>query len=119
MRTRGNEAERLAQNWLTQKGCKILETNYHCRFGEIDIIASDNHDLCFIEVRYRKKTDFGYAAETVNRAKQMKIIKTAEYYLMQRAELNHRHCRFDIIAMQGEINEPQINWLKNAFTVAD
>lgn len=95
-----------------------MEHNFNSRFGEIDIIAKDRDELCFIEVRYRKNTDFGNAAETIGTAKQQKIIKTAQYYLTDKPKLQNTRCRFDVIAMQGDIRHPEIDWLKNAFMIA-
>lgn len=113
---KGQCAEQLAAKFLRSNGLKVLTQNFHCRFGEIDIIAQDNNTIIFIEVKYRKQTSFGGAISAVPVSKQQKIIKSAQIYLQQ-AALNEYNtaCRFDVIALQGSFSQPDINWLTNAF----
>ena len=70
-----------AAAYLKKKGYRILEANFRCRFGEIDLIARDGAYLVFIEVKYRSSLKDGDSLEAVNRRKQRKIIRVAEYYL--------------------------------------
>lgn len=114
----GAIAEDTACKWLTKQKLKVLDRNFHSRFGEIDIIAEDNGMLCFIEVRYRKNQSFGSAAETVTINKQKKILQTANHYLSTHRQYSQHPCRFDIIAMHGNKDEPEIDWLQNAFMIA-
>ncbi len=119
-REQGNYTENLACEFLLKKGLKLLERNYHCRLGEIDIIMQDNEHLVFVEVRYRKNNNFGSGAESVTYNKQTKLIKTASAYLQQHAKLNKYPARFDVISMTGpvetgNITDTNINWIKNAF----
>ena len=74
-----------AAAYLKKKGYQILEANFRCRFGEIDLIARDGGYLVFIEVKYRSSPT-GDSLEAVNRRKQRKIIRVAEYYLCMHQE---------------------------------
>jgi len=109
----GRNNEVLACQFLKQHKLKLVETNYHCRYGEIDLIMRDKDSLVFIEVRYRAQDRFGSAMESVNVYKQRRLIATAKHYLQQtQAPLP---TRFDVIAISGKGHETKINWLKNAF----
>ena len=77
----GSVYELKASDYLTKKGYQIIERNYRCRIGEIDIIAIERDCLCFIEVKYRKNEKTGDPLEAVDKRKQQKIIRTAQYYL--------------------------------------
>lgn len=110
----GDRAEKLAHKYLRKQGLKSLTQNYHCRFGEIDLIMQDKDYLVFIEVRYRNSQQFGGALESVDRHKQAKLRRTAETYLLKTK--NHDcPCRFDILCVTGNLNNPEIDWIKNAF----
>lgn len=112
----GDNMEDVAKQFLIGNGLEIVSQNFHCRFGEIDIIASSQQTLIFVEVKYRKNNNFGGAANAVSASKQKKLIKSAQIYLQQQ-QLNEYNtaCRFDVIAIEGAITTPQISWLKNAF----
>lgn len=112
----GKQSEQLASEYLIKNGLTIIEKNFHCRFGEIDIIAKDSQTIIFIEVKYRSDVNYGGAISAVSASKQEKIKKSARIYLQQQA-LNEYNtaCRFDVIAMQGQLNSPEITWLTNAF----
>ncbi|MCW9012674.1 MAG: YraN family protein [Gammaproteobacteria bacterium] len=111
--SKGKRAEQLACNHLLQQGLVLIEKNYHCRQGEIDLIMTQNDSLIFIEVRYRKNNDYGGAKESITRAKQKKIHITALHY-MQRHNKNV-NARFDVIAITGEGKQQQLEWIQNAF----
>ena len=107
----GDQAESVAERFLTKNQLKILDKNLRAYTGEIDIIADDQGTLVFIEVKYRKSVSFGQPFETVTRAKQKKIIRTAQYYLQKHPKLANKACRFDVIS----IHNNNINWIKDAF----
>lgn len=86
--------------------------NFFCKFGEIDIIASKDDILVFVEVKARKNIIYGYPRESVTTSKQRKIIKTARYYIMKKKYENVQ-CRFDIIEIIYE--DKIINHIENAF----
>ncbi len=110
----GEDAERLAQRYLEQKGLTVVTTNYRCRRGEIDLIMRDGNFLVFIEVRYRKNDDFGSAAESVTIQKQQRLLTTAKYYLQNERLDEDISCRFDVISISGQYN-PVIDWIRDAF----
>ncbi len=113
----GNQAEAIARKWLRNNKITIKEKNFYSRYGELDIIALEGRTLCFIEVRYRRLALFGSAAETVATSKRNKLTKTADYYLMKNPCYTKHPCRFDIIAINGDLSNPKIDWYKNAFII--
>ena len=112
----GDLAERKACHFLIKKGLKLLETQYRSRFGEIDLIMQDHKQaqLVFVEVRYRSHTQYGDAVESVSLKKQMKIIKTAQYYLQTKQLIDTIACRFDVI---GFSKTNKMTWIQDAFQV--
>ncbi len=106
----GDDAEKIAINYLQQKGLRLIDRNYHSRRGEIDIIMEDAGTLAFIEVKYRQSERFGNAAEMVTPQKQRKIIATALHYLQQ--QKRDWACRFDVVTITPENG---VNWIKGAF----
>ena len=107
----GTSYEKIAADYLTDKGYEILEMNFRNRMGEIDIIAKDKEYYCFVEVKYRKNSSCGYALEAVTAKKQRIIRKVAMYYMMINNLNEWTPCRFDIVAIDGE----EISLLQNAF----
>ena len=119
-REQGEYTESLACQYLEEKGFKLLKRNFNCRFGEIDLIMQDNDNLVFVEVRYRRSTNFGSGAESITTSKQSKLIKTASAYLQQHAKLNKLPSRFDVVSISGFIETDNISnidfdWIENAF----
>jgi putative endonuclease len=115
----GKYYEKKAECLLEEAGLVILERNFSCKTGEIDIICSDGTGLVFVEVRCRQNPRFATAAASVTLAKQRKLIRTAQYYLQGRGWTNHRPCRFDVVAFSSP-RDPRsdgIQWLKSAFTM--
>lgn len=114
----GLEAEKLAATFLTNHGLKLVTQNYHCRFGEIDLIMQDAKTLVFVEVKLRSSSQFGGAAASITPHKQQKIILTAQHYL-QTQKLGDVPCRFDAILINHKDLKPtdlqHIEWIRNAF----
>jgi putative endonuclease len=110
----GNQAERIAAEYLQKQGLKLLETNYRCRFGEIDLVMQDCKTLVFVEVRLRSSNTFGGAAYSINSSKQKKLVITAEHYLQQHNAASKLACRFDAILMDKTSAE-NVQWIQNAF----
>lgn len=112
----GDQAEQIAKEYLISQGLTIVTQNFHCRLGEIDIIAQLADCFIFIEVKYRQQAKFGGAISAVSQQKQEKIQKSARIYLQQQ-QLNEYNtaCRFDVIALDGDLSQPKITWLSNAF----
>ena len=107
----GGSAESLAAAFLERQGLKILERNYRCRFGEIDLVAATGATLVFVEVRARRSAAYGGAAASITAAKRRRIVAAARHYLAARGA--GRACRFDAVLIQGTAAE--IEWLKDAF----
>ena len=112
-REQGKRYEDLAADWLCRKGFQILQKNFRCRTGEIDLVARDGGTLVFVEVKYRKNAASGHPEEAVSLFKQQKIIRTAQFYLCRFGISEDIPCRFDIIAIEGD----RIRHIKNAFSV--
>lgn len=107
---RGVQAEQVAARFLQRQGLTLVQANYHCRFGEIDLVLRDQETLVFAEVRQRSSQDFGGAAASIDSRKQQRLILTAQHYL---AALPHLPpCRFDAVLLDAAEN---IEWVKNAF----
>lgn len=112
MSSSGAAAEQLAARFLQQHGLKLLQRNYSCRLGEIDLILQDGATLVFAEVRLRRRTDFGGAAASIDAAKQARLVRAAQHYL---AALGHTPpCRFDAVLLQSTGGK-DIEWVKDAF----
>ena len=115
----GALGERLAAKYLEGKGYRILERNFRCRMGEIDLIALRGSDLVFTEVKLRKDASHGEAREFVTASKQRKLLMTAEYYLSARPWAQDLQARFDVIevyAPHGTEENCTICQLENAFS---
>ncbi len=103
----GQIAEDTALNYLREQGLILIQKNFYSRFGEIDLIMMDGITTVFVEVR-KRSSGINSAIESVTPSKQRKLIKAAEYYMLQKGF--DIACRFDLIAMD---NKNQIQWLKN------
>ncbi len=111
----GAQAEQTAARYLQQHGLQLVQANYRCRFGEIDLILRDGSTLVFAEVRLRSRGDFGGAAASIDAHKQGKLIRTAQHYL---SGLSHiPPCRFDALLLVAPEGVAGIEWIKNAFEV--
>jgi len=112
----GKLTEEFAAKYLKSQNLTHVESNFHSKYGEIDLIMLDNQTYVFIEVKYRKNNLYGGGEVAVNYSKQKKLKLCAQYFLQQN-QLNEytTPCRFDIVALEGDIQTPTINWLKNAF----
>ena len=107
----GQIAEDRALAYLQQRGLKLIERNFRCKGGEIDLILAEpaSNLLVFVEVRQRSSQRYGGAAASVTRGKQAKLIIAAQVFLQRYADLPA--CRFDVIAIEDEA----IEWIKQAF----
>ncbi|MFD1260055.1 YraN family protein [Entomomonas asaccharolytica] len=113
----GKAAEEMALQYLQSQHLTLIAKNWRCNYGEIDLIMTDKQSVIFIEVRYRKQTSWGEPAETVTYSKRQKLIKAASLFLQQNNSFSAKPCRFDVIAMTGELKNPAIRWLTNAFSL--
>ena len=111
---KGMRAEQLAAQFLVEQGAQVLHNNYRCRLGEIDLIAKLPEALCFVEVRFRSRSRFGAAIETVSAVKRQRLVRTAEHFLAYRWSGGPTACRFDVVTVEGT-EPPQIRWWLGAF----
>jgi len=107
----GRLGERLAAEKLLSRGYRILERNFRCRYGEIDLVAEDEQDLVFVEVKTRRGTAYGLPEEAVTPRKQRKIVEVASYYIDVH-DCPERSWRVDVVAVQlsvsGKLEEIRI-----------
>lgn len=117
----GSEAEKAAEKMLQEAGLQILDRNFHCKMGEIDLIAKEivsteilkeKITIVFVEVRRRSHGGFGSGFDSVDYRKQQKLIRTARLYLQQQKLFDQYPCRFDIVSVRSLTD---MQWIKNAF----
>lgn len=112
-KAKGDYFERQAEHFLSQQGLTLISRNYHCKFGEIDLIMQDKTTLVFVEVKYRKSNAFGGALNALSQTKQQRLTRTLMYYLKQH-NLESSAFRVDFVAINGQ-NPYQFTWLKSVF----
>ncbi len=110
----GRESEKRAARFLVKNGYRILEKNYRCRQGEIDLVARHGDTLVFCEVKARSTASFGTPLAGVTGMKRQKIRKAAEHYLVKN-RLKDVDCRFDVVAIDESGPETSIEITRNAF----
>lgn len=111
---KGRQAEKVAQAYLEARQLYLIDRNYSCRYGEIDLIMQDKKILVFIEVRSRQTSAYGSSIETVDPHKQSRIIRSASHYLQSKHLYDQVDCRFDVVGLNKVGN---IVWIKDAFQV--
>ena len=117
-RETGNYGEELVGRYLRRRWYRILERQYRCRFGEIDLIAENEQYISFTEVKLRRDASFAQAREFVDGRKQARLRTSAQLYLSQHPTgLQPRFDVVEIYAPQGlDTQNPVLNFLENAFT---
>lgn len=119
-RTLGHEAESFAAHYLASRGARLIDRNFRCRLGEIDIIADDGRCLAFVEVRYRGPGSYANAGATIDERKQLRLVRTAAMYIARHAQCDQRTMRFDVVTIdESPDGRRRINWIKDAFRPAD
>jgi putative endonuclease len=113
-RNTGQRGEDLASAYLQAAGYRILERNYRCVFGEIDIVAEEGQTLVFAEVKSRRSGSYGDPQLAVGLQKQKKVSLVALHYLKER-RLQDRCARFDVVAVKLWAAESRIELIRNAF----
>ena len=118
MKSLGDDYEDKAVDWLQDQGLLLLARNFRGKTGEIDIVARDKDHLVFLEVRARSNRYFASAAGSVDRRKQLRILRTAQLFLQRHPCLANMPCRFDVIAFEPpqSATNPRIRWIRSAFT---
>lgn len=107
----GRAFEEKASAFLEEQGVRILERNFRCRQGEIDLVGIHEVCLVFVEVKYRRNERSGMPEEAVGAGKQMKICRVSDYFRIRNKNYQDMQVRYDVVAIGGE----EIRWYKNAF----
>lgn len=115
-RNDGQRWEHCAESFLTARGLRCVARNHHCRGGEIDLVMLAGELLVFVEVRYRRNARYGSAVESVDARKQGRIILAAQDFLMRHQEFAEHACRFDVVALHGDVSAPGCDWIAGAFS---
>jgi putative endonuclease len=110
MNSAGTRAEELCAELLERAGMRVIERNWRCRLGEIDLIAEDGATVVFAEVRLRSSFGFGGAGESVTEAKRARLRAAARLYLARKPDAS---CRFDVFLIDGLASSVQ--WIRDAF----
>ena len=113
----GKEGERIAEQYLKKKGYKLVERNYRCAAGEVDLIVLDRRVIVFVEVKTRTGHGFGTPLEAVQPRKQRKMMRAAQFFLSQK-KLHQRDARFDVVGISWPGHEPVIEHVENAFELS-
>jgi len=108
----GRAAEALAARFLEDRGVRVIERNYRCRRGEIDLIARDGATLVFVEVRLRTGDRFGGAAASIDARKRARVLSAARQYLASRPETP---CRCDVVVLD-RLDAARVEWIRDAFS---
>ena len=108
----GRQGEDLAADFLQSKGFSIVERNWHCRAGEIDLIVERDQVIRFVEVKTRRTTTFGYPEESVSFRKRQRWFRAMEFWLQQRGMTSARY-QADVISILWITQEPAIEWIEN------
>ncbi len=108
---KGSTEENLAAQYLQQQGYQIVEQNYYCKGGEIDLIILKKKALHFIEVKARKNSNFGHPAEFITSTKQQRLIKCAQFFLLKNPKYQDYTMQFDLVSLLNL----EITWLENIF----
>lgn len=113
----GREGEKIAEEYLKKKGYKVVERNYRCSIGEVDLIVLDRRVIVFVEVKTRSGHGFGMPSEAVERRKQRKMIQTAQFFINAKS-LHQRDARFDVVAISWLGRQPVVEHIENAFQLS-
>lgn len=114
---KGYDIERAAANFLiNQHRFRLIERNYRCKTGEIDLIMMDQQTWVFVEVRLRNHPNYADGASSITTAKQHKLFKTALHYLQKHKLYNQVTTRFDVVSATKVGDQLQFDWIPNAFT---
>ncbi|HYW93678.1 MAG TPA: YraN family protein [Gammaproteobacteria bacterium] len=114
-RGRGHAAEDAALAYLRRRGLVLVERNYRCPGGELDLVMREHESLVFVEVRHRRRASHGSAAESVDACKRQRLVRAAMHYLQRTGQAARTAARFDVVALSGPLERCRIEWIRNAF----
>jgi len=115
----GRRAERRAERYLSRRGLATVKRNYARTTGEVDLVMLDGDVLVFVEVRYRGPGSWSSAIESVDRAKQRRIVRTCELFRRDNPEHRFRAVRFDVVAATKGNLGLELEWIRNAFDATE
>lgn len=118
---RGERGEQRAERWLVDRGLRLVERNYQCRAGEIDLVMVDPNPrdtdvLAFVEVRLRGPGARVDSIDSIDEHKQRRLISAARHFLMSRPQWQEYACRFDVVGIDGESD--RLQWIPGAFELS-
>jgi putative endonuclease len=113
----GKEGERIAEGYLRKKGYTLVERNYRCKGGELDLIVLDHRVVVFVEVKTRTGHGYGSPFEAVEYHKQKRMIRAAQVFLSEK-NLHQRDARFDVVGISWPAGEPVVEHIENAFELS-
>ncbi|HEY7716527.1 MAG TPA: YraN family protein [Candidatus Binatia bacterium] len=113
----GQQGERIAEQYLKSKGYKLVERNYRCAAGELDLIVLDRRVIVFVEVKTRTGQGFGTPLEAVEIRKQRKMIQAAQFFMSAKG-LHQRDARFDVVGVSWIGRDPVVEHIENAFELS-
>ncbi len=123
MRTQriGQQAEDAALKYLRAAGLRLIKRNFSCKTGEIDLVMRDKSKLqaqilVFVEVRYRAAQNYGGALASVTHTKRTRLTRSAQRFQQLHRQYAQWPCRFDVVALSGTLQAPDINWIAGAFS---
>lgn len=108
----GAREEALALRHLQGRGLQLVERNWRCKGGELDLVMREAQTLVIVEVRKRANPRFASAAESVDARKQARLVHAAQAYLAAHSQFSDHSVRFDVVALDGA---DRIEWLQGAF----
>lgn len=115
-RQSGQAAEQQALDYLQEQGLTLLQRNWMCKGGELDLVMVDGDTVVFVEVRYRRHAQWGGALESIDARKRSRLILAAQQFLQTESLWQDSPCRFDVVALEGNARLGQpVQWLTNAF----
>ncbi|MEO0137909.1 MAG: YraN family protein [candidate division WOR-3 bacterium] len=111
----GKKGEELARSFLNKRGFNIVDHNFRCRYGEIDLVLRKDKSYHFVEVKYRRTLEYGLPQESVNKRKQKKIQNVALLWLKKRHLPMDSEIHFDVLAISQSIQGIEYEYIEDAF----
>lgn len=109
----GRRAERFAARYLQQRGLKLVARNWHCRYGEIDLVCLEGDCVVFAEVKHRRGDAMVAAEQCLNRAKLNRLLAATQSWIARYDPRGTLHARIDLLAINGSLCEANTEWIKN------
>ena len=110
----GNDAELRACQYLNEQGLELIERNFHCRYGEIDLVMREQQTIVFVEVRLRQANSLVTAVQSITPAKQARLVRSAGYYLQHNRINEATPARIDVVAITQDDQTHLFDWIQNA-----